>query len=133
MSRSRNDWWEYVKRVIREYPSLKREHDAIYEVGITASYSGMPHGSNPGDPTYSAAIKEMERNKQRRYDAVRLAIAETEHYKNGRDRLKIIELVHWKQTHTIAGAAMQIPCSERTALTYHGEFIRAVERKLDLP
>lgn len=133
MSRARSDWWEYVKRIIREYPSLLAEEKALHTVSTTVSYTGMPHGSGVSDPTAKAALRELPENKKRRLEAVRDAVKETERYSNGRDRLKIIELVFWKRTHTLAGAALQIPVSERTAVRYHGDFIRAVEKRLDLP
>ena len=60
--------------------------------------------------------------------AVQLAIEETERMTAGRDRLKVVELVLFKGTHNLAGAAMRIPCSERTAQRYHADFLRAVGR-----
>lgn len=69
---------------------------------------------------YPHLVNEDERR------AVELAIQETEELTAGADRLKVVRLVLWKGSHTIAGAAMQIPCSERTAQRYHADFIRAV-------
>ena len=59
---------------------------------------------------------------------MRLALEETERMNNGADRLKIARLVLLEGSHTLAGAALQIPCSERTAQRYHADFIRAVGR-----
>jgi len=69
---------------------------------------------------YPHAVNENERR------AVEAAIAETERMGGGRDRLRVAELVLFKGTHSVAGAALQIPCGERTAQRYHGDFIRAV-------
>lgn len=60
--------------------------------------------------------------------AVRAAIGETERMCAGRDRLEIIRMVLLEGTHTLAGAALQIPISERTAQRYHADFIRCVGR-----
>lgn len=60
--------------------------------------------------------------------AVEEAIWETERMRAGRDRLEIIRMVLLEGTHTLAGAALQIPVSERTAQRYHAEFIRCVGR-----
>lgn len=58
--------------------------------------------------------------------AVAAAIEETERMATGSDRLKVAKMVLMDGSHTLAGAALQIPCSERTAQRYHGDFIRAV-------
>ena len=71
---------------------------------------------------YPDAVNENERS------AVEAALAETERMRGGEDRLKIARMVLLQGTHTLAGAALQIPCSERTAQRYHADFIRAVGR-----
>ena len=60
--------------------------------------------------------------------AVQAAIDSTKRYRNGGDRMRVVELVLWNGSYTIAGAAMQIPCSERIARQWHGDFIKAVAR-----
>ncbi len=60
--------------------------------------------------------------------AVRLALEETERMCAAADRLKIVRMVLLEGTHTLEGAAVQIPCSPRTAQRYHADFIRAVGR-----
>lgn len=67
---------------------------------------------------------DRDNDSERR--AVRLALEQTERMTNGADRLKIARLVLLDGSHTLAGAALQIPCSERTAQRYHADFIRAV-------
>ena len=61
-------------------------------------------------------------------EAVRRAVEATERMKNGKDRLLVIDLVFWKKSHTLAGAALQVPCSEATAQRYHAAFIREVAK-----
>lgn len=58
--------------------------------------------------------------------AVAAAIAETERMRDGEDRLKLVRMVLFQSSHTLAGASLKIPCSERTAQRYHGDFIRTV-------
>lgn len=60
--------------------------------------------------------------------AVEEAIEETQGLDTGRERLEIIEMVYFKKTHTLIGAAMAVHCSDRTAQRYHGDFIRAVAK-----
>lgn len=53
--------------------------------------------------------------------AVDAAIEQTERMITGRDRMKVVEMVLIKQTHTLAGAALQVPCHYDTAQAYRAE------------
>lgn len=123
MSRPRYRWWQYVKNVIRVYPELKREYDALHEQSITANVSGMPGGGSSGRGVENVALRELPKPKQREYDAVRNAIAVTERMKTKTDRLRMIEMVFWKKSHTLTGAAMALSISYETAVEYHRDFI----------
>lgn len=123
MSKPRYDWWGYVKGMIRRYPQLKLEYSEMHRQSTAASYSGMPGSGNVGRAVEEVALRELPATRQREYEAVRRAIAATERMKSSRDRLKIIDLVFWKRTHTLEGAALTIPCHYNTAQKYHSEFI----------
>ena len=69
-----------------------------------------------------------DRGNENERRAVRLALEETERMTAGADRVKVAQLVLIKGSHTLAGAALQIPCSEHTTQRYHADFIRAVGR-----
>ncbi len=62
------------------------------------------------------------------YAAVANAIAETERCTDGADRMKIVRSVLLEGTHTLEGAALTVPCSERTAQRYHADFLHSVGR-----
>lgn len=51
---------------------------------------------------------------------------------DGKDRLRLVEMVFFKQTHTLDGAAQEIPCSLRTARRWHRDFIRQVAKEFGL-
>jgi len=118
--------------MIRRYPQLKAEHDDLHTSSLTADYSGDVHGSGVFRTTENLAIKELPTTRQREYEAVSKAIATTERCCDGRDRLEIINLVFWKQTHTLEGASLQIPCSYRTACRWHEQFIKLVAKNFGL-
>lgn len=126
MSRPRYAWWGYVKDMIRRYPSLKTEYTELHTSSVTPGYSGMSGGGGPSRAVEDVVIRELPYTKQREYEAVRRAVAATERMASSRDRLKVIDLVFWKRSHTLDGAALQIPCSYRTARRYHSEFIKMV-------
>ena len=130
MSKPRYGWWGYVKDMIRRYPRLCEEYDDLHSQSLTADYSGMPHGSGGENRTIeNLAIRELPHNEQREYEAVRAAVAKTRALSNGGDRLKIIDLVFWKRSHTLEGAAASVPVSYRQAQRYHAEFILLVAKK----
>ena len=68
----------------------------------------------------------------REQSAVQKAIDQTEAMDNGTERLQVIDLVFFKQTHTLEGAALMVPCSYDTAQKYHAQFIKAVARNFGL-
>lgn len=129
----REDWWEYTKRIIRSYPALCRKAESVGDTPCTPAYGASGGHSGGGSPVERAVVDRLTDKERRRYDAVRQAIAETEVMKHGRARLELIDRVYWKRSHTLYGAAMCVPVSERTAHTWNAEFIRLVEKYLDLP
>ncbi len=126
MSKPRYRWWSYIKAVIRNYPTLCEKLSDIQSTSVTASLSGMPRSGRLKRETEEAALRQLNPDEQKEYEAVKKAIEMTERLSKGQDRLYVIKLVLWKRTHTLDGAAMRVPCSERTARKYHGEFIKLV-------
>ena len=73
--------------------------------------------------------KATEGLEHREMEAVRRACERTLRLPDGRNRLDLIELVFWKRSHNLQGAAMKVSVSDRTALRWHGDFIKAVARE----
>ena len=103
MSTPRCGWWPYAKWMIRIYE--KDRH---------------------------IAEKEKRRLTDDEFSAVEAAIEETKQRIDGAERLRLIDLVLWKRTHTLQGAAMAVYVSERTAQEWHRQFIRLVGQKTGL-
>lgn len=132
MSKPRYKWWGYIKAVIRSYPGLKKEYEDLHEQSITAKMSGMPGGGGVSRGTEDIAVRELPYTKQREYEAVRRAVEATRLMKTGKDRIELVDMVFWKKSHTLSGAAYKLSISETTAQRYHGEFIRMVARHYGL-
>ena len=132
MSKPRYPWWSYVKAMIREYPALRERYADLHAQSMTADYSGMPRSGGAARGTEEIAIRELPSPKQREYEAVRRAIAQTERYCNGRQRLAVIRMVLWERRYTLEGAALQVPCGAATAWRWHGEFIKLVAENFGL-
>lgn len=69
---------------------------------------------------------------KREMDAVSDAIGQTESLPDGEGRMNLLNLVFWSKTHTLAGAAMEVHCSYRTAQEWHKQFILLVAKNLGL-
>lgn len=132
MSKPRYRWWGYVKAVIRAYPALdKVMREPIY-TPTTARYSTQPPQAGDGRSLECAVVKKLDGQDMEEYEAVSAAIRETERLPNGAARLKIIDLVYWQGTHTLAGAGLQVGYGERQTRKFNGEFIRLVAQNLNL-
>ena len=126
MSKPRYGWWSYAKHMVRSYPALKREHDELHCQRITANNTGIPGAGNCTRTTENTALRQLPRARQRELDAVEMAIKKTKLLKTGLERLKLVDMVFWKQSHTLDGAAYALCFSYETAKQYHSDFIRLV-------
>ncbi len=129
----REDWWEYTKRIIRSYPALRRKAESVGDIPCTPAYGASGGHSGGGSPGERAVVDRLTDKEQRRYDAVRAAISETERMKHGHQRMELIDRVYWKRSHTLYGAAMVCSIGEATAKRWNGRFVRLVAEKLNLP
>lgn len=132
MSKPRYKWWGYIRNVIRDYPRLMQEYDALHEQSVTPGMSGMPGGGGAVRTVEAIAVRELAGTKQREYEAVRQAIDMTRRLDTARERLAMIDMVFWKNTHTLCGAAHQVNVSYETAKRYQRQFIMAVARSYGL-
>ena len=114
--------------MIRRYPALAEQYKDLHSPSMTANYSGMPGGGGDARGMESLAIRELPGTKQREFEAVRQAIEVTGRMSSGGQRLRIIRLVLLEGSHTLSGAALDIPISYRQAKTYQREFIYLVAR-----
>lgn len=123
MSKPREIWWSYAKGMIRQYPQLHEEYKTLHQQSMTMDYGAMPRGGGASRTTEEIAVRALPREKQAEYEAVRRAIEKTKRRPNGKDRMKIIYAYYWREGKTMEGAALTIPCSERTAKRWNGEFV----------
>ena len=127
MSKPRYWWWGSIQNALRAYPRLKQQYEDP-NVAVTARYTeGVGCNSAPGRTTETAALERLYDGDYKVYLAIKAAIDETAQMTNGRDRLRIIELIYWKRYwKTIEGAAYEVGYSTQRAKEIHGEFIRLV-------
>lgn len=132
MSKPRDRWWGYVRAVIRAYPELRANAKELQRTATTPSYGASGGSGGPSDPVESAALRRLPPQEQREYEAVEQALWETASLPDGAARVRIIDLVFWRQSHTLEGAAQAVHLSYRTARRRQNEFIRLVAEKMGL-
>lgn len=127
MSKPRYHWWGYVKWVIRDFPDKDEELKMLREPRLTPTYSGMAGGgSDIGRTPEALTIKDFSGQKKREYDAVKKALDVTGTYADGDRIISFIDMIFFKQTHTLVGAAYASHISRRTGEEWHRKFIRLV-------
>lgn len=133
MSKPRYDWWSYVKGMIRRYPELCARQEELRRTSLSPDLSGMPHGHGKiSNPVADAALRELPEINRREMEAVSKAIEETKNLDTGEERLRMVRLVFWDQTHTLEGSAQDLNRCKRTVVQWHGDFIRCVAKSFGL-
>ncbi len=132
MSHARYDWWGYCKGMIKRYPMLAAEREALKDPNMIADYSGQPRGGSPGNPTAQGACRTLSGIKEREYQAVADAITITARKRDGKERLVLVDMMFWARSHTLEGVARELHVSYATARRWHSDFVRTVGRQFGL-
>lgn len=130
MTRRSNTWRRTARNAAYEYPKLRAELRDLQSQSITPSLSGMPSGAGEHRSTEDAALRQLPAAEQRRHDAVAQAVQICGQLTSGPSRVKLIELVYFRRSHTVEGAALQIPISSRQAWGWNNDFLLLVWARL---
>ena len=120
-------WRARARAAIKRYPELLQAEADLRAGKITPAYSGIPGGGSASRTTELLAMRELPKDARRDLDAVRLALDTIKRYRNGDLRKQLVELVYWRKTHTVDGAAMVLHVSPRTAHEWDRGFIELVD------
>ena len=127
MSSPRYRWWGFVRHMIRDYRGLKAAYDDLHDQSISADISGMPRSGGSSRAVESIALRTLPKDDQEVYDAVSRAVEITELLPDGELRLALIRFVYWGQGwRRVEDAQLVLPISKRTAVRWHGDFVRLV-------
>lgn len=130
MSRPNHRWYGNVIRAIRYYPALIEAKNDMQGASMTANYSGMPKGGGPSRSTENCAMRQLSPREEEEMEAVQMAIEDIGRQRDGGEVLKIVELVDWRKTHTLEGAAMQLHMCEKSVRIRRDRFVRAVAKNM---
>ena len=133
MSKPRDNWRPYVINVLRDYPVYRRIDKESHSQKITAQYNKGRGGSGVSRTTEQAALRTgLSRQQQKELEAVEKALKTTRRGPDGKIRIKVVELVYFRDTHTIEGAAQQAHVCYNTAWKWTDAFVRLVGKNLGL-
>lgn len=132
MSRPREPWWGYIRNILREYPRYEKELDMLRSTKITTSYTAGRRSAEASRTTEKVATRQLRPQDQRHYDAISRALFVTQRLTNGQWRVKMIDLMYFRKSHEMQGAALECHISYATARQWHAEFVRLVASELGL-
>lgn len=130
MSKPANSWYGIVIKTIRRYPELKKRKAQMHNSNIIANYSAMPKSNTSSRTTENIAIRELKPADERELQAVEKAIGVMYSLSEGKEIMKIVELVDFKHTHLLRGAAFECNISEQTAKRRRQVFVNECARQL---
>lgn len=120
----RGGWRMRTKQIIRRYPELCRAEADLRTATITAGFEELRSGNGTSRTTEDLALRTLSPADQRELDAVRNAIATTMRYRNGNERLRLMDLIFWRsRPYELRPAADRIHVSYHTAQIWHADFI----------
>lgn len=126
MSSPKYRWWGFVRRMIRDYRGLKAVHDDLHTQSLSAAPSGSPGGGD-GRTVENIALRQLPVDDQKAYDAVSKAVEITRLLPDGELKVALIRFVYWGQgQRRVEDAPLVLPVSRRTAIRWHGDFVRLV-------
>ena len=126
MSEPRYPWWGYAKSMVRNYPGLRKEYNELIAQSVVPGYSAAPGGGGDPRKAESAALRVLPSPYQKEMESVESAIRHTKVFKDGEERIKLIDLIYWRRTHTLSGAALKCNVDYSTGKRWHRDFIRCV-------
>jgi len=119
-------WRSEAKNALRAYPRAKRKQSEN-EMRITPAYSGIPGGHEASRTTEDIALRQrLTPYEENVISAVEFMMKMQCTYANAQERMKMIELVHFKRTHTLIGAADIVHYSPEALKNWNREILTAV-------
>ena len=114
---------------IRQYPELKQKMNDLQKISVTPAYAPTIRGSETGRATEEAALRQLPPAEEMWVDAIELAMEEISRHRDGKEVMAVVELVDFKRTHSVEGAAMALHMERTTAWRRRSRFVCIVAKK----
>lgn len=119
-------WRGEAKAALRAYPKAKRKQNEN-EMQITPAYGGAAVQHSASRTTENVALRQrITAYEENVISAVEFMMRMQCTYSNAQERMKMIELVHFKRTHTLIGAADIVHYSPEALKNWNREILTAV-------
>lgn len=119
-------WRGEARRALREYPRIKRRQ-AENEATITPVYGGAAVQHSASRTTENVALRStLTEREENIVSAVEFMLSMQRRYQNGAERVRMVELVYFRHTHTIDGAADVVHYSADALWRWNTEILTAV-------
>ena len=120
-------WRSEARSALRSYPRIKRRQSELTSQQITPVYGGaaVQHSATRVTENVALATTLTER-EENIISAVEFMLSMQRRYANSNERLRMVELVYFKHTHTIDGAADVVHYSPDALWRWNGEILTAV-------
>ena len=94
----------YIREVLQDYPKIQRK-----------------------------PVEKRTNKEQKRLEIVNTALEQINRMPDADNRRTLVELVYFKKTHTLDGAALQIPISRSTAVRWNARVMNVMNEIMQLP
>lgn len=119
-------WRSEARTALKLYPKLKRRQGEN-EMQITPVYGGAAVQHSASRTTENVALRStLTEREENIISAVEFMLNMQSRYANSKERLRMVELVYFKHTHTIDGAADIVHYSPDALWRWNGEILTAV-------
>ncbi|MBQ2487163.1 MAG: hypothetical protein II517_02345 [Ruminococcus sp.] len=119
-------WRSEARTALRLYPKLKRRQGEN-DMQITPVYGGAAVQHSASRTTEDVALRStLTEREENIISAVEFMLSMQRRYANSNERLRMVELVYFKHTHTIDGAADVVHYSPDALWRWNGEILTAV-------
>lgn len=133
MSKPRDNWRPYVINALYDYYRYKDIVRQAHTQRVTAQYNKGRSGGGATRTTEAVALRSgLTRQQEKELQAIEKALKTTRRGPDGKIRVRIIEMIYFRNTHTIEGAAQQVHVSYSTAWRWADTFVRLVGKNLGL-
>ena len=128
MSKTRHWWYYSVVAAVRQYPTLAEKKRELQKTSTTPAYEATIKGSEIGRTTETAALRQLPEAEEIWIDAVEQATEEIMRHRDGREVMAIVQMVDYRRTHSVEGAAIALHMDRVTAWRRRARFIYCVAK-----